>query len=148
MASALCVVGLGISTYLTLAHYTKAVSLVCSTNGVVSCEAVTTSPQSVVFGIPVAVLGLAFFVPMLVLCLPFAWRTTRRFVAPMRLAGAVTGIGFVSYLLYAELFEIKKICLWCTGVHVITFLLFVLVVTGWEDATAAWYEDEPPAATA
>ncbi len=30
------------------------------------------------------------------------------------------------YLLYAELFQIGSICLYCTSVHVITFLLFVL----------------------
>ena len=34
----------------------------------------------------------------------------------------------VFYLLYAELFSIKAICLWCTAVHAITLLLFVLVV--------------------
>ncbi len=146
-ASLVCLFGLGIAIYLTLTHYTKVVSLVCSNTGSINCEAVTTSPQSVVFGIPVAVLGLAFFVPMLVLCLPWAWRSPWRLLAPARLAGVVTGIGFVAYLLYAELFEIKKICLWCTGVHVLTFILFVIVVTGWWDATASWYaaedRDEP-----
>jgi uncharacterized membrane protein len=40
----------------------------------------------------------------------------------------VSGIGFVLYLIYAELFEIKAICEYCTGVHVVTFALFVLVV--------------------
>jgi uncharacterized membrane protein len=40
----------------------------------------------------------------------------------------VGGMGMVFYLLYAELFSIKAICLWCTAVHVVTFLLFVLVV--------------------
>jgi uncharacterized membrane protein len=31
-----------------------------------------------------------------------------------RLGGIITGIGFVLYLLYAELIEIGNICLWCT----------------------------------
>ena len=44
-------------------------------SGAINCEKVTTSPQSYVFGIPVAMLGLVFFVPMLVLCLPAAWRS-------------------------------------------------------------------------
>ena len=34
----------------------------------------------------------------------------------------------VIYLVYAELFEIDAICLWCSVVHVITFALFVAVV--------------------
>ena len=37
---------------------------------------------------------------------------------------------FVLYLIYAELFSIGAICLWCTSVHVITFALFVLIVFG------------------
>ncbi|MBO0808979.1 MAG: hypothetical protein J2P32_11850, partial [Actinobacteria bacterium] len=39
------------------------------------------------------------------------------------------GIGFVIYLIYVELFVVNAICLWCTSVHVITFVLFCLVVT-------------------
>jgi uncharacterized membrane protein len=46
------------------------------------------------------------------------------------------GMGFVIYLVYAELFTIKKICLWCTGVHVVTFFLFVLVVSSFPAMTA------------
>ena len=44
------------------------------------------------------------------------------------MAAAVAGMGFVLYLIYAELIQIGNICLWCTSVHVITFLLFVLMV--------------------
>ena len=39
------------------------------------------------------------------------------------------------YLVYAELYEIGKICLWCTGVHILTFVIFVAVVTGWDEMT-------------
>jgi uncharacterized membrane protein len=46
----------------------------------------------------------------------------------------VAGIGFVLYLLYAELFIIGSICLYCTSVHAITFVLFGLTVF----AAAAW----------
>jgi uncharacterized membrane protein len=42
----------------------------------------------------------------------------------------VVGIGFVLYLVYTELFTLNAICLWCTSVHVLTFLLFALVVAG------------------
>ncbi len=34
------------------------------------------------------------------------------------------------YLLWAELFQIHAICLWCTGVHILTFLLFVTLLFG------------------
>jgi uncharacterized membrane protein len=124
----LSIAGLGIATYLTVTHFDK-VALVCSDNGAINCAKVTSSPQSVIFGIPVAMLGLAYFVPMIALCLPVAWRSADRRVHLARLALAVTGVGMIIYLIIAELFLIKAICLWCSGVHVVTFILFVIIVT-------------------
>jgi len=125
----LSLAGLGVATYLTITHYDTHVALVCSDNGAINCEKVTTSPQSVIFGIPVAVLGLAFFIPMIVLCLPAAWRTANRWVHLARLALSVTGVGMIVYLIIAELFIIKAICLWCSSVHLLTFILFVIIAT-------------------
>jgi uncharacterized membrane protein len=142
VATCVAVAGTCVATYLTLVHYTTAVQLTCPNTGVIDCLAVITSKQSEIFHVPVAVLGLLYFVPMIGLSLPWAWRSPRREIAYARLAMSVVGIGFVFYLLYAELFEIQKICLWCTSVHVLTFVMFVLVVTGWDDATAGWVEPE------
>ena len=50
------------------------------------------------------------------------------FVGTIPLGSAVVGIGFVLYLIYVEVIQIGNICLWCTSVHVITFLLFALLV--------------------
>jgi uncharacterized membrane protein len=131
----LALAGLGVSIYLTYAHYTQSALAGCTeTSGVVNCGKVTTSPESVVFGIPVAVLGLAFYVFAVAIMSPWAWKARRREVGWLRLASLIVGIGFVLYLVYAELFDIGSICLYCTSVHVITFLLFVL--TGL--AVAVW----------
>ena len=130
----LAVAGLGVSIYLTIAHFTESALAGCSESGLVNCTKVTTSAESYAFGIPVAVLGLAFFVFGVVIMSPWAWRATRREIHLARIASVVVGIGFVLYLLYAELFTIGSICLYCTSVHVITFLLFVLTAF----AAAAW----------
>jgi len=132
---ALALAGLGVSIYLTIAHFTESTLAGCSeTKGLVNCTKVTTSAQSYVFGIPVAVLGLAFYLFAVVIMSPWAWRAARREIHLVRIASLVVGIGFVLYLLYAELFIIGSICLYCTSVHIITFLLFVLTMF----ATAAW----------
>ena len=131
----LALAGLGVSTYLTIAHFTQAALIGCAeTKGLVDCGKVTTSAQSYVFGIPVAVLGLVFYVFAVAIMSPWAWQMARREVHLLRIAAMVAGIGFVLYLLYAELFIIGNICLYCTSVHVITFLLFVLTMF----AVAAW----------
>jgi uncharacterized membrane protein len=134
---ALAVGGLGVSIYLTIAHFTTTAILACSSNSVVNCDAVTTSPQSLLFGLhqlPVAVLGLAFYLFMVAVTTPMAWRSPRREIALARLGSVIVGVGFILYLIYAELFQVRFICLWCTSVHVITFLLFVLVAL----AAAVW----------
>ncbi len=130
----LALAGLGVSIYLTIAHFTESALAGCSESGLVNCTKVTTSPESYVFGIPVAVLGLAFFVFAVAIMSPWAWQSARREVHLVRIASMVVGIGFVLYLIYAELFIIGSICLYCTSVHAITFVLFALAAF----AAAAW----------
>jgi len=119
-----------VSIYLTITHYSTSVSLACPNTGAINCEKVTTSPESIVFGIPVAVLGLAFFVFMVAVNNPLAWRSPLRVLHLARVLSVIVGIGFVIYLIYVELFKVSAICLWCTSVHVITFALFLLIVFG------------------
>lgn len=123
----LTIAGIAVSTYLTIAHYTSPNVLACSSSGTINCERVTTSAQSTFLGIPVALLGLLWFVAMAVLCLPTAWRASSPLVHWARLLGAVAGVGFALWLVYAELFIIDAICLWCTVAHLLAFALFVLV---------------------
>ena len=135
----LALIGVALSVYLTITHL-EPKALFCSDSGIVNCAAVTSSAQSKVFGIfPVAELGLAFYVVMAVLCTPWAWRMRRPLrlgsvslgaqeLRWIRLAAIIAGMGFVLYLLYVELIQLGQICLYCTGVHITTFLLFALLV--------------------
>ena len=121
--------GLGASIYLTIAHYDTHVSLICSDRGLINCEEVTTSAESIVFGIfPVAVLGLAFYLFMVAINSPWGWRLNWPAVRWLRLGSVIVGMCFVLYLIYAEVDEIHAICLWCTSVHVATFLIFALLI--------------------
>jgi uncharacterized membrane protein len=124
----LAITGTAVSAYLTVAHYTSPDVLACSSNGVIDCERVTTSAQSIVLGIPVAVLGLLWFVAMVGLCSPWAWRSPAAWISIARQAAVWTGMAFVLWLVYAELFMIDAICLWCTAAHVAAFALFVIVM--------------------
>lgn len=128
-ATLVAIAGIGVSTYLTITHFYPSV-LACSATGAINCEAVTTSAQSRFLGVPVAFLGLAWFVAMLALNLPPAWRSERAWVVPLRLAMVVGGMCFALYLISAELLIINAICIWCTCAHVLTFILFVLVGYG------------------
>ena len=127
----LAILGLVISAYETYAHFNGSHLAGCPTggNGTFNCTAVITSSQSMVFGvIPVAILGLLFYVAAVPLFSPWAWRMRRREVHLLRLGSVVVGMGFVMYLIYAELYQIGDICEYCTGVHIVTFLLFCITL--------------------
>ncbi len=129
-ALTLVIAGLAVSGYLTVEHYTASTTLACPEHGVINCQKVTTSAQSAVFGIPVALLGLLFFAAMVPLNLPALWRSPLPALRWGRALFALVGVGFVCYLVYAELFILNAICLWCTAVHVLTVALFAVIALG------------------
>ncbi|KOV81147.1 Vitamin K epoxide reductase [Nocardia sp. NRRL S-836] len=134
----LSIAGLLTSAYLTYTHFDRS-ALICSADAVVDCETVTSSDQSELFGIPVAILGLAFFAFLTVICLPFAWRVEA--LKWVRLGAVAVGVLMVVYLVAAELLIIGKICLWCTVVHIITLALaYLLVSAGLRENAAAGHE--------
>ena len=138
-SSIISLIALGVAIYLTVVHYVTSVPLACPNTGTFNCELVVTSPQSVLFGIPIAVYGDIWHSIMFILFLPWLWYASaslggfgQRFgiwIGYARLAGVFLGMGFVIYLIYLELYVINHVCLWCTSVHITTFLLLLIVVS-------------------
>lgn len=122
----IALVGLAVSAYLTVEHVTSSTTLACPESSTINCAKVTTSSYSTILGIPVAVLGLAYFVGMAALLSPAGWR--RRWLDPVRLAAVATGVAMVLYLVWVELFRVNALCLWCTAVHLCTFALLGTVL--------------------
>ncbi len=146
------VLGLGVAVYLTYAHYATgsvANKYVCplggNGSGAINCGAVLTSGWSTILGLPVALYGAVFFVFMIVINLPAMWRSESLLVARLRLGAACAGMLSVIYLVGVELLAVHKICIWCTSVHLLEFIIFMVVITGWNDtgwANAEWDESE------
>jgi uncharacterized membrane protein len=126
-AFGLCVLGLADSGYQVYTHFSGTGLLGCSAS-TDACVLDQNSVYAWVFGIPVAVYGAAFFAFMIVVCSPWAWRSRLRLVHQVRTAAVVIGMIFVLYLIYRELISLGRICPYCTSVHIITFLLFGLLV--------------------
>jgi uncharacterized membrane protein len=114
----LCVIGIGIGTYLTYVHY-EGLKVLCLSSG--GCETVQSSVYSKLGGIPVATLGLAGYIAILI-TLWIRGDTGR--AAGFGLA--LVGFLFSMYLTYRELFTIKAICQWCVGSAVLMTLLDIL----------------------
>jgi uncharacterized membrane protein len=137
----LSLLGLAISIYMTYQHFHGSTYQGCSTSGFENCTKVTTSPQSRIFAIPVAVLGVVNYAAMSVLNSPWAWRAKSYWIHAVRFVLAMISMCLVLWLITAELLIIKSICLYCTSVHIITFaLLIVLTIVspaqlGWARST-------------
>jgi uncharacterized membrane protein len=127
----LSVLGFGLAGYLAYEHYTSSTSLSCPAGGgIVDCLKVTTSQYSKIHGIPVSLLGLIFFAVMIVLQSPPAWRSTSRALRMSRVVWSLVGVGTALWLIYAELFKLDAICLWCTSVHIVSLLLLGVTAFG------------------
>ena len=126
----LSVGGLLVSAYRTFEHYTGNATLACTVTEVIDCGKVTSSAWSTFMGVPVALLGLLYFVVLVPLMLPSVWRRPEPWIDWLRIGWLTLGLVMVLYLVWAELFRINAICSWCTVVHVITFVLWIEVLFG------------------
>ncbi|MBE7187063.1 vitamin K epoxide reductase family protein [Jatrophihabitans endophyticus] len=120
------VLGLAVAIYLTVEHFTSSLTLACPESATVNCQKVTTSSYSHLLGVPVALGGAIYFVVMVGLLSPPAWAV--RALDPVRVVAVVLGVVSVLYLVWAELFRIDAICIWCTVVHVCTVWMFGAVL--------------------
>ena len=59
---------------------------------------------------------------------PWAWANQSPLLRWGRVALVAGGLVFAIYLVWAELYRLDAICLYCTGVHVAIFLLFVVTL--------------------
>ena len=149
----LSLLGVAISIYLTSVHYEN-VPLVCSTTGLVDCASVLSSPYSVVPGttIPITVPGLAWCLVSAALAFT-AWRIwpERRSLRIAEFAWMLVGMVTVLYLVYVELVRLHKICAWCTGLHVIILVMFLITVVNLQEPELEEeldVEEQQPAMTA
>ncbi len=126
----LSLVGVGISIYLTAVHYEN-VPLVCSASGIVDCARVLSSPFSVIPGttIPISVPGLGWCLAFAVLS-AIGWRSVslQRSVRIAQFLLALVGMVTVLYLVYVELVRLHTICAWCTALHVIILIVFLMTL--------------------
>jgi len=125
----LAAAGLGLATYLTTIHYDGA-QLACTTTGIINCNAVTHSPESLVWGtqIPVTVPGMGWFLVSGGLAAWALFGREPRWLPLAQLLWSVVALLFVFYLVYSEVAIIHQLCEWCTAVHVLVLATLLLSV--------------------
>jgi vitamin-K-epoxide reductase (warfarin-sensitive) len=100
----LAVVGIAVSSLALREHYRTDTSP-CSINERWDCGIVNHSPYAVLFGVPVAVIGIAGYLLLGILALQKAYR--------LMLVAALGGLGFALYLAHIESAVLGVWCIYC-----------------------------------
>jgi protein-disulfide isomerase/uncharacterized membrane protein len=128
--------GMGVSLYSTMHHMELKLKghtdASCNINSTVSCDAVAASKYSEVFGIPLGVWGLGFFLAMTVLAITILINhKSKKEHEPawffMSLVGVVSSIVLGSI----SLGVLGSVCLICIGIYVLTVALAGIAGSMW-----------------
>jgi len=114
------VLGIGVATYLTVVR-AEGDSPTCVIGG--GCHTVQSSEYSELAGIPVAWLGLAAYVGLLIAAI-LPGQAGRA----LGLFTAVVSFGFSAWLTYAELVLIDAVCAWCVTSAILVTIALVITV--------------------
>lgn len=130
LTALIALVGVFVATYLAFYKAGLIGTLACGTG---SCETVQQSPWANLFGLPVAVWGVGYY--LAVFALAFAG-TLDRWSEDRRLALALVlltgwGVLFSAWLTYLELFVIHAICRYCVVSAILAVMVFVLSLWDW-----------------
>ena len=120
----LAVLGIAIAGYLAATKLSGEIPVCGPLKG---CETVNTSEYSELFGIPVALFGVAYSVVALGASLVW-WRSGDRRPLYLLYGMGLLGLLAVAYLTYLELFVIGAVCVWCVGYAATIVLGFVAAV--------------------
>jgi len=127
----LSLVGLFTSVYLFQHHYALlSGSTNCDISETISCDVVNGSIYAEIFYVPVALLGLLWFVVMIFL----TWHAIPKpklFIPAMTMWSGV-GFLFLFYLVGVEIL-LKTICPYCTIVHVIVLISLIISLYLYKD---------------
>jgi uncharacterized membrane protein len=96
---------------------------------VVNCNAVLDSKYSMIFGIPLELFAVVYFVINLLLVYFIAFGSDRLFRTSLNtlFGWRFLGIVIVPYLVFVELFLVRAICVYCTIMHVSIIADFLII---------------------
>ena len=95
----------------------------------IDCGKVLSSPYSTVFGIPLEVFAVGYFIANLVLIYLVGFGTDSIYKTAFKtlFAWRFIGLAIVPYLVIVELIVVKAICLYCTVMHISIIIDFVII---------------------
>jgi dihydroorotate dehydrogenase subfamily 2 len=119
----LSIVGILDTTYLTFDHFTNTIPY-CADSAWIDCGAVLKSAYSVIWGIPLTLIGLIYYATIFVLT-SFGLLRKNRLALSLIIGLSMGGLLFSIILLYLQIAIIHAICLYCTLSGIVTTSIFL-----------------------
>jgi uncharacterized membrane protein len=114
--------GFADASYLTAEHFLNRTPPCSIVHG---CEIVTTSRFSLIFGVPVALLGALYYLAV-ILGMVYYFQSKKTMALKGVAAFTFAGFAFSLWFVYLQLFVIRAICVWCMFSALTSTLLFIL----------------------
>ena len=99
------------------------------------CNTVAYSPDGRIFGVPIGVYGLIFYLIMIVLAALLAFGSSSRRLRLVVLLYAVIGVLFSIYFFYLDLAFIRAFCIYCLISAILTVLLLTYAIAHFRAST-------------
>ena len=124
--AALSLAGLAVATYLSVEHVSGGIPACGVSTG---CDEVTTSEYAVLFGVPVAFIGVAGYAALLLGTLSYlGLEDPPNFLTYALLGMALIGEAFTLYFVYTQAFRIHAYCQYCLASAAIMTVILVLSI--------------------
>ena len=120
------VIGMAIASYDVIGIYNN--WLLWCPPPIDGCNTVAYSPDGRIFGVPIGVYGLIFYLIMIVLAALLAYFRSSRRLRSVVLLYAVTGVLFSMYFFYLDLAFIRAFCIYCLISAILTVLLLIYAI--------------------
>ena len=121
LVAVFALIGLFDASYLTTEHYLNQTPVCLVTKG---CDKVLTSSYATVFGIPLGLLGVGFYLTILAFTMASIRRPTHTLLTALAIFGAMGFIASMGFI-YLQLAVLKAICFYCMISATTSTLIFL-----------------------
>lgn len=135
----IAVIGLIDASYLTYQHY-SGLGVICNLSH--GCERVLNSQYAVVAGVPVALLGVIYYLGILLLSVYFLTNSPK---PKILLVAGLAGFLPTLYLFYLQAFVIKAWCQYCLLSAITSTVIFIISVIVFKSSYKKRGDDESKA---
>ena len=111
------------AVFLTVKHYQGTIG--CSV--ISGCQSVLDSSYSTVFGVPVALMGVAYYLSIIIIALLYI-DIDKKIILKILSYFPITGFVFSIWLVYLQFFVINAICQYCMLSALTSITIFILAM--------------------